>query len=136
MGAVSVLHEGGDRFRIEMRGHTVTVDQPIPDGGDDVGPTPTELFVASLASCVAFYGRRFLRRHRLPQHVSVDVRWELGTSPARVARMELDVEAPGLPAEMRERFVAVIEHCTVHNSIVDPPEMAIRLTPAPALAVS
>jgi putative redox protein len=32
-------------------------------GGGDVGPTPTELFVAGLASCVAFYARRYLRRH-------------------------------------------------------------------------
>ena len=39
-----------DRFDIQVRGHTITVDQPAEFGGGDVGPTPTELFVAGLAS--------------------------------------------------------------------------------------
>ena len=50
---LTVRHLGGDRFRIESRGHTLTVDQPTEDGGTNTAPTPTELCVASLASCVA-----------------------------------------------------------------------------------
>jgi hypothetical protein len=45
----------GDRFAIDARGHTITVDQPADVGGADTAPTPTELFVASLAGCVGFY---------------------------------------------------------------------------------
>ena len=55
MPTVTVTHDVGDRFDIAIRGHVVHVDQPESDGGSDTGPTPTELFVASLASCVAFY---------------------------------------------------------------------------------
>ena len=53
--AAQMLHvtwQSEDRFDIQIRGHTITVDQPTEIGGDDVGPTPTELFVAGLASCV------------------------------------------------------------------------------------
>ena len=64
--SMTVSHLGADRFAIEIRGHTVTVDQPIDVGGDDTAPTPTELFIASLASCVAFYARRYLARHDIP----------------------------------------------------------------------
>lgn len=32
-----------------------------------VEPSPTELFVASLAPCVAFHARRYLQRHDLPE---------------------------------------------------------------------
>lgn len=66
MSGLVVRHLEGDRFRVEIRGHAVEVDQPIEDGGDDKAPTPTELFAASLASCVGFYAERFLRRHDLP----------------------------------------------------------------------
>ena len=51
---VHVEHQGGDRFGIEVRGNTLTVDQPADAGGEDTAPTPTELLVASLASCNAF----------------------------------------------------------------------------------
>jgi putative redox protein len=61
-----VEHRGGDRFVINVRGHLVSVDQPVRDGGDDTAPTLTELFIASLASCVAFYAGRYLARHNLP----------------------------------------------------------------------
>lgn len=45
-----VTHVGDDRFTIQIRGHGIVVDQPEERGGDDEGPTPTELFVASVAS--------------------------------------------------------------------------------------
>ena len=65
MNGIKVRHEEGDRFRVSIRGHELFVDQPVDDGGQDSAPTPTELFVAGLASCVAFYAGRFLRRHDL-----------------------------------------------------------------------
>jgi hypothetical protein len=62
MGTMTVWHLNGDRFAIGVRDHMLTVDQPLADGGEDTAPTPTELLVASLASCVAFYARRYLAR--------------------------------------------------------------------------
>jgi uncharacterized OsmC-like protein len=41
--------------------NAVLVHQPMADGGQD-GATPTELLVASLASCIAFYAGRCLLR--------------------------------------------------------------------------
>src|SRR5450759_5286628 len=64
--SMRVEHRGDDKFDINIRGHVVRVDQPVKDGGEDTAPTPTELFIASLASCVAFYARRYRARHDLP----------------------------------------------------------------------
>ena len=63
MDPMSVRHLGGDRFAVSVRGHELLVDQPVDAGGEDTAPTPTELLVAALACCVAFYARRYLRRH-------------------------------------------------------------------------
>jgi putative redox protein len=126
-GAVIVVtHAGADRLRIETRGHELFTDQPIEDGGADTAPTPTELFVAGLASCVAFYAERFLRRHGLTTaglKVSCGYRWADG--PHRVGEIDLDVDAPGLSREKREAFKRVIDHCTVHNSLMQPPVVRI-----------
>ena len=57
-GHVDVGHLDGDAYEMLVRGHRITVDQPADAGGTDKAATPTELFVASLAACVAFYAGR------------------------------------------------------------------------------
>ena len=127
---LTVRHLDGDRFRIEIRGHIITVDQPVDAGGADTAPTPTELFVAGLASCVAFYARRYLARHQLNTdglHVSAD--FDLGARPTRVSRIRVLLTPPhDLPAQRRDAFLAVASHCTVHNTLAEPPPVDISLT--------
>lgn len=134
--SMSVIHEDGDRFVITVRGHHITLDQPVSDGGTDAGPTPTELLVASLASCVAFYGQRFLLRHQITGDVSVDVQWGMASSPSRVSSVAISVEAPDLPIQLESRFLKVIEHCTVHNTLSLPPKVVIALFRASAAAAT
>ena len=129
MPAVEVSPVDGDRFAIAIRGHVVFVDQPESDGGADTAPTPTELFVASLASCVAFYARRYLKRHHLPETgLAVTAQAEIGAKPTRVASMTLTITFPdGIPEDKRAALLAVASHCTVHNSLEHPPEVVIKL---------
>jgi len=130
MSEINVRLEGGDRYRIHIRGHELAVDQPVADGGGDSAPTPTELFVAGLASCVAFYGGRYLVRHGLPaEGFGVDCSFAFAKDrPARVASIEIAVTLPeAFPLERREALLAVVEHCTVHNSIVRKPDIRIAL---------
>ena len=126
---VRVDHLMGDRFQIDVRGHQLTVDQPVEGGGDDTAPTPTELFIASLASCVAFYARRYLTRHGLPTAgLAVDADFAMGSHPARVATIDLQLHLPqGVPESRREPLLAVARHCTVHNTLTSQPEVAVRL---------
>jgi putative redox protein len=129
-----VEHRGGDQFDITVRGHVISVDQPVVDGGKDTAPTPTEMFIASLASCVAFYARRYLARHNLPTAgLAVEATFGMGTRPARVAGIDLRLILPdGVPAERRDPLLAVATHCTVHNTLATTPEVSITLADAPA----
>jgi putative redox protein len=128
MAAIEVIHAKDDRFLIDVRGHGLVVDQPTEAGGGDVGPTPTELFVASLAACVGFYAERFLRRHGLPSEgLRVEADFEMAPDGhARVSSVTLRLHVPAeLSAGRRVALLAVIQRCTVHNSLVQPP--AVRL---------
>ena len=129
---LTVVHQGGDRFRIRVRGHEIDVDQPVGDGGEDTAPTPTELFVAALASCVAFYARRYLARHGLAADgLEVTAGYETGSRPARVVAVRIEVTPPaGLPPQRRDALLAVASHCTVHNTLTTAPAVDIRLTDA------
>ena len=114
---LSVTHDRGTRFRIGIRGHELIVDQPEEVGGKDTAPTPTELFVASIAGCAAFYGRTYLARRGLPDRVDVAARWQLAAKPDRVEMVALRVDAPGLPPDRLDVFRRVLEGCLVHKTL-------------------
>ena len=137
MSNITVRHVDGDRFAIETRDHVLTVDQPLAAGGDDTAPTPTELFVASLASCVAFYARRYLARHDLPTTgLRVVAAYDMAHRPARVGSVSLEITLPeGVPGDQRDRLLAVASHCTVHNSLITPPQVMIAVSGAPVTTV-
>lgn len=133
MSSITVSHVAGDRFAIELGEHTLMVDQPLQDGGEGTAPSPTELFVASLASCVAHYARRYLARHQLPtEGLTVRADYQIGTGPARVSAVQVAVTvSPEVPPARREALLAVASHCTVHNSLTHPPAVQVTLEPAP-----
>lgn len=131
MANMVVRYVQGDRLSATVRGHEVIVDQPVADGGEDLAPMPTELFVAGLATCVGFYAERYLRRHDLdPTGLVVKCDYDVADGPARVSDIRIAVTAPGLPGSRREPFTRVIEHCTVHNSLVRPPTVTMELVRA------
>lgn len=137
MGKVAATYDSGDRIRVETRGHSFLVDQPTDAGGTDAGPTPTEIFVAGLASCVVFYAQRFLRRNDVdPTGLEVDCDYELATDrPARVSALHLRVTLPdGIPDRIRTALPKVIDHCTVHETLRNAPTVRITFDEETAAA--
>jgi uncharacterized OsmC-like protein len=128
--SMDVRFASGEAYEVAVRGHRVLVDQPADSGGEDSAPTPTELFVASLATCIAFYAGRYLTRHGFSRDgLGVSVDFDMaGDRPARVTVVRLTVRVPAdLPTERRPALQAVVSHCTVHNSLTTPPDVTIRL---------
>jgi putative redox protein len=128
---LDVVFRCGESYEVSVRGHRFAVDQPADAGGDDSAPTPTELFVASLATCVAFYAGRYLTRHGHNRDgLGVIVTYRMADDrPARVTDIRLTVHVPqDLPEERWPALRAVVSHCTVHNSLITPPAVHIDLT--------
>lgn len=135
MSDISVRHEEGDRFTISVRGHEITVDQPIEDGGGDVGPTPSELFVASLAGCVGYFAERFLVRHHIQAAgLGVDATYEYSEdAPSRVASIDVRLALPdGFPESNLPALMKVVDRCTVHNSLRQAPRVRISAEAGPS----
>jgi uncharacterized OsmC-like protein len=128
MSDISVRHEEGDRFTISVRGHEITVDQPVADGGGDAGPTPSELFVASLAGCVGYFAERYLVRHNIPTAgLAVDAAYEYSQdAPSRVASIDVRLAIPdAFPGSNLPALMKVVDRCTVHNSMRQAPRVRI-----------
>lgn len=127
---VVVEHATGTNYVATVRGHEVRVDQPLSGGGTDQAPTPVELFVVSVATCVAYFAGQFLERHgvsRAGLAVHADYR-KADRPPARVASIHLRVIVPaGLPVGLVKPLHAVVSHCTVHNTLQKPPTVDIQI---------
>ncbi len=127
---LDVRFVAGESYEVAVRGHRVLVDQLAEAGGEDAAPTPTELLIASLATCVAFYAGRYLTRHGYSRDgLAVSAGFDMARDhPARVSGIHLVVRVPAtLPLERWPAFRAVISHCTVHNTLTRPPAVVIEL---------
>ena len=127
---MDVRFVAGEAYEVAVRGHRVLADQSAEAGGQDAAPTPTELFVASLAACAAFYAGRYLTRHGYSRDgLAVSADYEMAADrPARVASIRMTVRPPDdLPAERWPALRAVATHCTVHNTLAVRPAVSIDL---------
>ncbi|HEX5646044.1 MAG TPA: OsmC family protein, partial [Nitrospira sp.] len=115
--------------------HRVVTDQPAEDGGQDAGMSPVELFVGSVASCVAYFVGQFCARHNISRDgLSIEAEWALAETPHRVGRIDVIIHLPHrIPAELKDRLLKVAHGCTVHQSIASALTVTITLNPhAPA----
>jgi putative redox protein len=133
---ILVEHIAGTEYVATVRGHKVQVDQPLAGGGTDEAASPVELFVVSLATCVAYFAGQYLERHGLSRAglaVHADYR-KSDRPPARVASINLRVIVPaGLPVGLVKPLRAVVSHCTVHNTLREPPTVDIKIDGEPVL---
>ncbi len=128
---LNVSYHGGTRYDITSGKHRIVTDQPVEDAGQDAGMSPVELFVGSVASCVAYFVGRFCARHEIPREgLSVEADWTMAEGPHRVGQINLAIHVPHrITTEVREKLLKVAQGCTVHQSIAVAANVAIKLNP-------
>jgi putative redox protein len=88
--------------------------------------SPVEIFVGSLASCVAYFIGRYCARHNLAaEGLTVDVDWSMAERPHRVGEIRLQVHGLAVPAHHREQLLKVAHGCTVHQSLLHAPKITV-----------
>src|SRR5258705_7939904 len=132
---VTVEHLGSVQFEISTRTQTIISDQPMSDGGFDEGMTRPELLLASLGSCAGYYAAQYLRKNKLAtEGTRVRVTCEKVKDPlARMTNFVIEVDAPvELSDEQRKGVEEAVEHCLVHNTLLHPPKIALKVAGAVA----
>ena len=72
---------GRDKYRtaISVDGHELIADEPAARGGEDQGPAPYDLLLASLGACTAITLRMYADRKQWPlESLSVDLQLAAG----------------------------------------------------------
>jgi putative redox protein len=117
--------------------HVLVADEP-EGAGDDLGPTPYDLLLASLGACTAMTLRLYAERKGWPlEQVSVELRHDrvhardssnCGRPPCRIEQIERVVTLAGpLSDEQRDRLVELAERCPVHRTLMGEKRIVTRL---------
>lgn len=121
------------KHTVQVRTHSFAVDEPESNGGEDLGPTPHDLYDSALGACKALTLLWYARRKQIPLedvHVAVerdDSQERQGVYKLNVA---LDLRGP-LGDAQREELLRVADKCPVHKLMTTvTTEVTTTLVPA------
>jgi len=108
------------RTTVNSRDHTIIIDEPEKSGGHDDGPTPHELLVGALASCVAITLRMYCERKGWKlNRVEVDAEMQRTTASgiqSNMVTMKISLDG-NLDEEQRKRLLEISAKCPVHKTL-------------------
>jgi len=112
---------GGTRHRVQIRQHSFAIDASVAGGGKDEGPSPHDLYDASLASCKALTVLLYARRKNMPLE-DLEVQVERDDSQERQGtyklRTSLRLLGP-LDEAQRAELLRVAGKCPVHRLMTE-----------------
>jgi putative redox protein len=127
-----------DRYVTDLTtdsGHALLADEPLHDGGENMGPSPGELLAAALTACTCITLRLYANRKGWPlREVRAEVSFE--QAPDHVVRhLTRQLHLLGeLSPEQRQRLLQVANACPVHKALTTGVSIETQLAEAPASA--
>ncbi|OON69790.1 OsmC family protein [Hymenobacter sp. CRA2] len=114
-------HLGTDRFVTDLTtdsGHALLADEPLAQGGENMGPSPGELLAAALSACTCITVRMYANRKGWPL-LAVDAQITFERADDHVVRhLDRVVTFRGeLTPEQRQRLLQVANACPVHKAL-------------------
>lgn len=98
---------------IRVGRHDIVADEPVSLGGQDAGPSPFGLLVASLGACTSATLKMYAEKKGWPlRSIQVDLRY-LRPQPDGADRIERTLVIEGLDEEQKARLAQVAERTPV-----------------------
>jgi Predicted redox protein, regulator of disulfide bond formation len=115
---VKAVWQQGYQVELKTREHTIIVDKPKDFGGLDQGPIPTELLLASLASCLTLVIRNMCLKMRLDlEQLQVDVQGEFDSTHFKCEQLMVEVTSSLDPKLLKRVMDKAIKYCYVSNTL-------------------
>jgi putative redox protein len=99
--------------------HSFIADEPAAEGGDDAGPEPHELLLASLGTCTAMTIQFYVaRKSWVLRSVEVTLSGEKKDDAYYITRtISLDGD---LDADQKQKILEIANKCPVHKTLSNP----------------
>ena len=130
MDLVNIKHESGLCFSVTIRDHSFLVDMAKEEGGSDKGPSPAELLVAALGSCVGVHIARYCQTAEI-LHEGMELNLTFQTSKEenriRISSLVGDISLPQDPGPRSKAVLRAGENCIIRNTLAQGPEIDLGL---------
>ena len=126
---MKITYNGKKEFTVTIRNHTFTVDQPEDNGGDNIGPTPPEIFAASLGTCIGVYVTSYCNAKGINcKGISFDVDWMFSEEHEKINNISVNINMPDESYKIREKAILkAAEHCLIHNTLNSNPQIVVAV---------
>ena len=105
------------KHTVHVREHVFAIDEPASNGGDDLGPTPHDVYDSALGACKALTTLWYARRKQIPvDDIQVTVARDDSDERRGTYRLRVTLSLTGaLTDAQRHELLAVAEKCPVHK---------------------
>lgn len=110
-----LVRESGAPYRNEVftHSHRMIVDEPVPMGGNDEGPRPSELLLSALGSCISITLRMYAE-HKGIEAGPITV--AVSRDKDQTTKIQVDIQVEGdLDEAQLKRMRAIAGKCPVHK---------------------
>lgn len=125
---MEISFPGGKKVDSNYNGYTVSTDQPVKDGGDDTAPSPFELFLSSMGTCMGYYALAFCRKHKVEHgdlKVTLDFDWN--EKKFHLDKVAVKIILPdNFSEKLKPAIIRSVNLCAVKKHLTDPPEFEIE----------
>ncbi len=127
--SVSSYWTGGLRATVDAGGFPVVADEPESAGGTGTGPQPTELLLASIASCFTLALAYSAAKRDVPlEGLRVDVTGRYDGPRFDAFRITVRADQPRGP-DLDKLITAAKRVCYVTRTLASPPEIEFVVDP-------
>lgn len=119
---------GADHYKTDLilDTHSLVADEPLKDGGNDLGPAPEDFLRMSLASCTAITLRMYADRKRFDVG-KIEVKVHTVKEEGKTIFYR-DIQFEGnIDEQQRTRLLQVANACPVHKVLTNPIEVLTKV---------
>ena len=104
-------------------------DEPLSNGGQATGFSPSELLAAALVTCTCITLRMYADKKSWPlEDIKVQVEFSRDAI-ANISNVNRTIELVGnLTAEQKDRLIQIANQCFIHKALVNPVHIQTTLS--------
>lgn len=138
---VVVSESGKSHFsqQIVVGHHVLTADEPLANGGNDLGPSPYDFLLTALGTCTSMTLRMYADLKKLPltkvvvrlshEKIHANDCVECEKSDVKIDHIQRVIELEGdLTVEQRTKLVEIANKCPVHRTLTSNIHIITQLT--------
>jgi putative redox protein len=124
---LTITFLGNKQVMAQAGEHEILTDQPLQAGGNNEGPAPFTLFLASIGTCAGIYVKSFCDQRGISTDgITLKQKHRFNQATHMIDGIDIEISVPkSFPEKYYEALVKVADQCAVKKHLQNPPEIKV-----------